>query len=89
MSRNSENEFAKRMSEAAREGKIKGVPAPSTKKFKDRYGDYYMPFGEHKDKNIKDIPYKYLKWVFDECNNLEQELLDAIEQELWSRHERD
>lgn len=51
-----------------------------------------MPFGEHKDKPMKDVPAKYLLWLYDEIiireeagdilRYTEREVADYIEENL-------
>ncbi len=75
--------------DAAKRGEIQGVKAPKETEIKDKHGNYIMPFGDHKGEEITEIETQYLKWVLRDCVNINPELYAAIENEVWSRYDRD
>jgi hypothetical protein len=44
-----------------------------------------MPFGKHKGEEISQIDKKYLEWVINNLEDINQELYDEIESELIER----
>lgn len=46
-----------------------------------------MPFGQYFDEDLSEIPTDYLRWILKECKDIEDELYEAIDEELEGRHE--
>jgi uncharacterized protein (DUF3820 family) len=46
-----------------------------------------MPFGRYQDEEISSIDTAYLTWVRATCEDISEELIDAIEEELELRYE--
>ena len=44
-----------------------------------------MPFGKHKNKDIKDVPDSYLTWMLENCNNIDDLFRKSIKIEIMRR----
>lgn len=48
-----------------------------------------MPFGKYEGDELKDIPTEYLVWVKDNCKDIENDLWEAIDEEIDSRYDEE